>query len=378
MRDTVRARSSTSRSARTSPSWYRAGALPARELARSSASSACSACTWRATAAPGTSADGVRPRLPGARGRRLRAPLAGLGAGVAGDVRDPALRQRGAEAGVAAPDGRRRGDRLLRPDRAGLRLRPRRRCAPGRAATAATGCSTAPRCGSPTARSPTSPWSGRAPTTASAASSSRPTRPASRAPEIKRKLSLRASVTSSWSSTASGCPPTPCCPRRAGLRGPLSCLNEARFGIVFGALGAARDCLETAIAYAGDAGAVRPADRGVPAHPGQARRHGPRARQGRCCSPCTSAALKDGGHRLTPEQVSVGKLNNVREAIAIARECRTILGAAGITLEYPRHAARQQPRVGADLRGHLRGAPAGRRPGPDRHRRLRRRLTVPA
>ena len=54
----------------------------------------------------------------------------------------------------------------------------------------------------------------------------------------------------SWSWTTSACRPTRCCGEVTGLRGPLSCLNEARFGIVFGALGAARDCLETAIAYA--------------------------------------------------------------------------------------------------------------------------------
>ena len=75
--------------------------------------------------------------------------------------------------------------------------------------------------------------------------------------------------------------------------------------------------------------------------------------------------LKDAG-KLDPRQVSLGKLNNVREALAIARECRTILGANGITLEYPviRHA--EQPGVGADLRGNFRGAPARDRPGADR------------
>ena len=80
--------------------------------------------------------------------------------------------------------------------------------------------------------------------------------------------------------------------------------------------------------------------------------------------------LKD-DHRLDPRQVSLGKLNNVREALAIARECRTILGASGITWRVPGDAARQQPGVGADLRGHLRGAPAGHRPGPDRGERVR-------
>ena len=77
--------------------------------------------------------------------------------------------------------------------------------------------------------------------------------------------------------------------------------------------------------------------------------------------------LKDNGE-LRPERVRFGKLNTVCETIAIARECRTLLGAARITLEYPimRHA--NTPRVGAHLRGHLRGAPAGHRPGPSPER----------
>ncbi len=70
--------------------------------------------------------DRLRPRVPGARGRRQRRPQPRLGAGLAGDVRDPPLGLGGAEAGVAAADGRRRGDRLLRPDRARRRLGPRR------------------------------------------------------------------------------------------------------------------------------------------------------------------------------------------------------------------------------------------------------------
>ena len=71
------------------------------------------------------------------------------------------------------------------------------------------------------------------------------------APTIKHKLSLRASVTSELVLDGRAAARlTPCCPRCAGSRGPLSCLTEARFGIVCGAIGAARDCLETAIEYA--------------------------------------------------------------------------------------------------------------------------------
>ncbi|MEU6985681.1 acyl-CoA dehydrogenase family protein [Streptomyces sp. NPDC046324] len=158
------------------------------------------------------------------------------------------------------------------------------------------------------------------------------------APEIKQKLSLRASVTSELVLEDVRLPADAMLPGARGLSGPLGCLNEARFGIVFGALGAARDCLETAIAYAGDRIVFeRPlasyqltqqklADMSLELGKGM-------------LLALHLGRLKDAGG-LTPEQVSVGKLNNVREAIAIARECRTVLGANGITLEYPvmRHA----------------------------------------
>ncbi|MGW4777950.1 acyl-CoA dehydrogenase family protein [Streptomyces filamentosus] len=158
------------------------------------------------------------------------------------------------------------------------------------------------------------------------------------APEIKMKLSLRASVTAELVLEDVRLPADAMLPGARGLSGPLGCLNEARFGIVFGALGAARDCLETAISYARDRTVfARPlasyqltqqklADMSVELGKGM-------------LLALHLARLKDAGE-LTPEQISVGKLNNVREAIAVARECRTILGANGITLEYPvlRHA----------------------------------------
>jgi len=158
------------------------------------------------------------------------------------------------------------------------------------------------------------------------------------APEIKHKMSLRASVTSELVLEDVRLPASAMLPEVDGLRGPLSCLNEARYGIVFGALGAARDCLETAIGYAGDREVfdkplggyqltqAKIADMAVELGKGQLLA----AHIGR---------LKDGGG-VRPEQVSLGKLNNVREAIEIARTCRTILGANGITLNYPviRHA----------------------------------------
>jgi len=158
------------------------------------------------------------------------------------------------------------------------------------------------------------------------------------APEIHRKVSLRASVTSELVLDNVRLPSTAMLPNAKGLSGPLSCLNEARFGIVFGALGAARDCLETAIAYAGERDIF---DKPLAAYQlTQAKLADMTLELGKgMLLALHLGRMKDEG-RLRPEQVSLGKLNNVREAIAIAREARTILGAAGITLEYPlmRHA----------------------------------------
>ena len=158
------------------------------------------------------------------------------------------------------------------------------------------------------------------------------------APEITRKMSLRASVTSELVLDEVRLPADAVLPGARGLSGPLSCLNEARYGIVFGALGAARDCLETTIAYAREREIF---DKPLAAYQlTQAKLADLTLELGKgMLLALHLGALKDAG-RLRPEQVSLGKLNNVREAIAIARECRTILGAAGITLEYPlmRHA----------------------------------------
>ncbi len=158
------------------------------------------------------------------------------------------------------------------------------------------------------------------------------------APAIKHKVSLRASVTSELVLEDVRLPASAVLPEVQGLRGPLSCLDEARFGIVFGALGAARDCLETAIAYAGDREIF---DKPLSAYQlTQAKLADMTLELGKgMLLALHLGALKDAG-RLRAEQISLGKLNSVREAIAIARECRTILGAAGITLEWPimRHA----------------------------------------
>jgi glutaryl-CoA dehydrogenase len=158
------------------------------------------------------------------------------------------------------------------------------------------------------------------------------------APEITRKLSLRASVSSELVLDDVRLPGDAVLPEARGLSGPLSCLSEARFGIVFGAVGAARDCLETTLAYASTR---RVFDKPLTAYQlTQEKLADMTLELGKAMLLALHLGrLKDAGH-LRPEQVSLGKLNSVREAITIARECRTILAAAGITLEYPvmRHA----------------------------------------
>ena len=151
--------------------------------------------------------------------------------------------------------------------------------------------------------------------------------------DIHKKLSLRASVTSELSLTDVRLPASAMLPEVRGLRGPLGCLSEARYGIIWGVLGAGRACYEAAVAYAksreqfgrpiaafqltqeklawmevalGQAGLVA-------------------LRVGR---------LKEAGE-VTPQQVSFGKLANVRAALDVARSARSLLGANGITLEYP-------------------------------------------
>ncbi len=156
--------------------------------------------------------------------------------------------------------------------------------------------------------------------------------------EVAHKLSLRASVTAELVLEGVRLPADAMLPAARGLGGPLSCLNEARLGIVFGALGAARDSIESAIAYA--------AERTVFGKPltgyqlTQAKLADMTAALGTGMLLAVHLGrLKEAGS-LRPEQVSLGKLNNVRAALDIARECRTILGASGITTEYAplRHA----------------------------------------
>jgi glutaryl-CoA dehydrogenase len=157
--------------------------------------------------------------------------------------------------------------------------------------------------------------------------------------DIKKKASLRASVTSELAFDDMRVPDDFVLPEVASMRGPLSCLNEARFGIAFGAMGSARDCYETALAYSKEReqferpiGSFQLTQRKLVEMMVAVQRG-------------TLVALhlgrrKDEG-KLTPEQVSFGKFDNVRNALEVARTARSILGANGITLEYPvfRHMA---------------------------------------
>ena len=151
--------------------------------------------------------------------------------------------------------------------------------------------------------------------------------------EIHKKMSLRASVTSELVFEGLRLPADAVLPGVASLRGPLSCLNEARYGIVFGTLGAARDCLETAIAYSIDREQF---DKPIAAFQLTQKKLADMALElGKGILLALHLGRLKDEHLIRPEQVSLGKLNNAREALAIARECRSILGGNGITLEYP-------------------------------------------
>ena len=155
---------------------------------------------------------------------------------------------------------------------------------------------------------------------------------------IKSKMSLRASVTSELVLDGVRVPDSARLPGATSLRAPLSCLNEARFGIVFGAVGAARDCLETALSYAQSRMQF---DRPIGGFQlTQQKLADMTLEYGKALLLALHLGRTKDADGLRPEEVSLGKLNNVREAIAIARTARTILGASGITGEYPvmRHA----------------------------------------
>ncbi|MEU4647464.1 acyl-CoA dehydrogenase family protein [Nocardia fluminea] len=156
--------------------------------------------------------------------------------------------------------------------------------------------------------------------------------------EIHRKLSLRASITAALDFDDVRLPADAVLPESRGLSSPLACLSEARFGIIFGALGAARDCLSSAIDYARTREVFDKSLAGYQLTQAKLADMALELGKGQLLA-LHLGRLKD-RHEITGEQISAGKLNSTREAIKIARECRTILGANGITLDYPvlRHA----------------------------------------
>lgn len=163
-------------------------------------------------------------------------------------------------------------------------------------------------------------------------------RPGFTARDVPAKMSLRASVTSELVLDEVRVPESARLPGARGLRGPLTCLNEARFGIIFGAIGAARDCLETAVDYARTREVF---DKPLGAYQlTQAKLADMAVELGKAQLLALHLGRRKEAGEVAPAQVSLGKLNSCRESIAIARECRTILGANGITLAYPviRHA----------------------------------------
>jgi glutaryl-CoA dehydrogenase len=154
-----------------------------------------------------------------------------------------------------------------------------------------------------------------------------------RTQNIERKISLRASVTSELIFEDVRLPQDAMLPHARGLRGPLSCLSEARFGIIWGCLGAARTCYETALEYAKTRVQFKKPIASFQLTQEKLVNMLLELQKGHLLA-LHIGRMKDAG-RLQTEHVSLGKLNNVREALRICREARTILGASGITLEYP-------------------------------------------
>jgi glutaryl-CoA dehydrogenase len=153
------------------------------------------------------------------------------------------------------------------------------------------------------------------------------------APEIHKKISLRASVTSELVLQDVRVPEENMLPGATTLRGPLSCLNEARYGIVWGAVGSARACFEAALDYARERivfgkpiSAYQLTQQKLAEMALEVNRAGLVALH--------LGRMKDAG-TLRPEHVSLGKMGNVRGALDVCRSARTLLGANGVTLEYP-------------------------------------------
>jgi glutaryl-CoA dehydrogenase len=151
--------------------------------------------------------------------------------------------------------------------------------------------------------------------------------------DIERKISLRASVTSELVLDDVRVPEDAVLLGVTGMRGPLSCLSEARYGIVWGSMGAGRACFEAALEYSTTRQQFGKPIGGFQLTQRKLVDMAVELNKGLLLA-LHLGRMKDDG-RVRPEQVSLGKLNNVREALAICREARAVLGANGITLEYP-------------------------------------------
>jgi glutaryl-CoA dehydrogenase len=156
--------------------------------------------------------------------------------------------------------------------------------------------------------------------------------------DMHKKMALRASITSELHFDDVRLPADAMLPGVQGLKGPLSCLSEARFGILWGVTGAARACFEAAIAYAGSREQFGKPIGGFQLTQGKLAWMASDLGRAQLLA-LHLGRLKEAGS-LRPEQISLGKMGNVRTAIDVARQARTILGANGVTLEYPviRHA----------------------------------------
>ncbi len=156
--------------------------------------------------------------------------------------------------------------------------------------------------------------------------------------DMHKKMALRASITSELHFDDVRLPESAMLPGVQGLKGPLSCLSEARYGILWGVTGAARACFDAAVAYAGSREQFGQPIGGFQLTQGKLAWMASDLGRAQLLA-LHLGRLKEAGP-LRPEQVSLGKMSNVRTAIDIARQARTILGANGVTLEYPaiRHA----------------------------------------
>jgi glutaryl-CoA dehydrogenase len=151
--------------------------------------------------------------------------------------------------------------------------------------------------------------------------------------DIHQKMSLRASITSELILDDVRLPESARLPEAEGLRAPLACLGEARFGIIFGAIGAARACYEAALDYAGSRVQFGKPIASFQLTQAKLAQMLLKVNQGALLA-LHLGRMKDAG-KLRPEHVSFGKLANVNAALEVCREARQVLGANGITLEYP-------------------------------------------